>query len=125
MPLVRIDIVKGKSKEYKKTLLDSVHEALIEAFGIEDWDRLQRIVEIDRDDFEFPEGKTDNFMIIELTVFPGRTNEQKKDAIDRITNKISDRLSVAPTDIFIIFNEPPLENWGMGGTQKSSEKMRR
>ena len=77
-------------------------------------------MEIDRDDFEFPEGKTDNFMIIELTVFPGRTNEQKKDAIDKITNKISDRLSVAPTDIFIIFNEPPLENWGMGGTQKST-----
>ena len=70
MPLVRIDIVKGKSKEYKKTILNSVHEALIEAFGIEDWDRFQRIVEIDRDDFEFPEGKTDNFMIIELTVFP-------------------------------------------------------
>jgi len=123
MPLVRIDIVKGKSKEYKKTLLDSVHEALIEAFGIEDWDRFQRIVEIDRDDFEFPEGKTDNFMIIELTVFPGRTNEQKKDAIDKITNKISDRLSIASTDIFIIFNEPPLENWGMGGTQKSTGKV--
>ncbi len=27
------------SREYKKTLSDSVHEALIEAFGIEDWDR--------------------------------------------------------------------------------------
>ncbi len=39
MPLIRIDIIKGKSREYKETLSDSVHEALIEAFGIEDWDR--------------------------------------------------------------------------------------
>ena len=28
----------------------SVHEALIEALGIEDWDRFQRIVEIDREE---------------------------------------------------------------------------
>ena len=57
MPVVRIDIEKGKSKEFKKTLLDSVHEALIESLGIEDWDRFQRIVEIDKEDFEFSEGK--------------------------------------------------------------------
>ena len=52
MPLVRIDMVKGKSPEYKKTVLDVVHEGLIEAFGIEDWDRFQRIVEIPKEDFE-------------------------------------------------------------------------
>lgn len=123
MPLVRIEIVKGKSKEFKKTLLDSVHEGLVEAFGIEDWDRFQRIVEIDKDDFELPEGKTENFMIIEMTVFPGRTCEQKRDAIEKITGKISDRLSILPTDIFIIFNEPSLENWGTGGKQNSSAKI--
>ncbi len=123
MPLVRIDIIKGKSKEFKKILLDSVHEALEEAFGIEDWDRFQRIAEIEKDDFEIPEGKTENFMIIELTVFPGRSREQKKNAIEGITRKISDRLSVSPADIFIVFNEPPYENWGMGGKQKYSERV--
>lgn len=80
MPLVRINIIKGKSKEFKKTLLNSVHEGLIEAFGIADWDRFQRIAEIDKDDFELPEGKTENFMIIELTVFPGRTSEHADNA---------------------------------------------
>ena len=45
MPLIRIDIIKGKNREYKKTLSDSVHEALIEAFGIENWDRFLRIVD--------------------------------------------------------------------------------
>ena len=118
MPLVRVEIVKGKSSEYKRTLLDYIHEALVEALEIEDWDRFQRIIEIKKEDFEFPEGKTDNFMIIELTIFPGRTQEQKKNAIEMITAKITERLSIAPTDIFIVFNEPPLENWGMGGRQK-------
>ena len=52
MPLVRIEMKKGKSKEYKKTMLDCVHGGLVEAFGIEEWDRFQRIIEIDKDDFE-------------------------------------------------------------------------
>ena len=111
-------MVKGKSPQYKKTVLDVVHEGLIEAFGIEDWDRFQRIVEIPKEDFERPDGKTDNFMIIELTIFPGRTKEQKKAAITKIAAGLNSKLGIAPADVFIIFNEPPLENWGMAGIQK-------
>ena len=118
MPLVRIDMIKGKNPEYKKKVLNSVHEALVESLGIESWDRFQRIVEIDREDFETSADKTDNFMIIELTLFPGRTKEQKKSAIVKITEKLGSELGIKPTDVFIVINEPPLENWGMGGKQK-------
>ena len=102
MPLVKIEILAGKPLEYKKTVFDCVHEGLIEAFGM-----------------EIPEEKSENFMIIELTIFPGRTKEQKKAAIKIITDKLSQRLDISPTDIFIVMNEPPLDNWGMGGKQKS------
>lgn len=118
MPLVRVDMIKGKSSEYKKTVLDCIHVGLIESIGIEDWDRFQRIVEIPKEDFETAPEKTDNFMIIELTLFPGRTKEQKGDAIKAITSRLWDSLGIAPTDVFIVISEPPLENWGMGGIQK-------
>ena len=116
MPLVRIDMIKGKSKEYRKTVLECVHNSLEEALGIPGWDRFQRITEIDRDNFE-ADGKTDDFMIIELTIFPGRSREQKKRATELITKSLGEKLSIAPADIFIIINEPPLENWGLGGRQ--------
>ena len=118
MPLVRIEIKKGHSREYKKTLLDCVHEGLMESIGIEDWDRFQRIIEIDPEGFETAPGKTDKFMIIEITMFPGRSKEQKKALIETITQKLGDRLSIEPTDVFIVLNEPPNENWGLGGKQK-------
>ena len=118
MPLVRIDMIRGKSREYKKEVLEAVHAGLIEALQIEDWDRFQRIVEIDKDDFEVPEGKTDNFMIIELTIFPGRTKEQKRHAIEAITARLGEKSGVAASDVFIVINEPPMENWGMAGKQK-------
>ena len=117
MPLVRVDMIKGKSREYKAAVLGCIHEGLEAALGIADWDRFQRIVEIDRQDFE-AQGKTDDFMMIELTLFPGRSKEQKGNAIRLITEKLCGKLSIAPTDIFIVINEPPLENWGFGGVQK-------
>ncbi|MBR5712304.1 MAG: tautomerase family protein [Lachnospiraceae bacterium] len=119
MPLVRIEIIRGKSAEYRKTLLDCVHSGLTEALGIEDWDRFQRIVEIDRENFETAPGKTDCFTVIELTLFPGRTKEQKRAAIECITGKLHDLLGIPKEDVFIVIHEPPTENWGIGGIQKS------
>ena len=118
MPLVKVNMLKGKTPEFKKTVFDCIHAGLIDAFGIADWDRFQRIEEYDRDSWEAPEGKTENFMIIELTVFPGRSPEQKKTAIEKITGLLCEKLGITATDVFIVMNEPPLENWGMGGNQK-------
>lgn len=33
MPLVKIEIRKGQSAEYKKAVLDGVHEALVQAIN--------------------------------------------------------------------------------------------
>ena len=38
--------------------------------------------------------------------------------IEIITKKLGERLEIIPTDVFIIINEPPNENWGLGGKQK-------
>ena len=119
MPLVKVEMIKGKSREYKASVLDMIHTALVEALGIEEWDRFQRIIEIDKEDFELPEGKTDNFMLIELTLFPGRSKEQKKMVIETITDKLNKNLGILNTDVFIVINEPPLENWGLAGKQKA------
>ena len=118
MPLVKINMLNGKSPEYKKLVLESVHNGLVASLGIEDWDRFQRIIEYEKCDFETSPEKTDDFMIIELSLFPGRTKEQKKMAIEMITSNLVTALNIIPTDVFIVINEPPLENWGMGGNQK-------
>ena len=118
MPIVNVAMLRGRSPEYKKTVLDCIHQGLVEAIGIEDWDRFQRITEYDREDFEFPSFKTDAFMIIEMKFFPGRTKEQKKVLIENITYALKERLSIDPSDVFIVIEEPDLENWGIGGKQK-------
>jgi len=32
MPLAKVEIFEGKTKEYKEALLDSIHDALLTAF---------------------------------------------------------------------------------------------
>lgn len=118
MPLVRIEIKKGKDAVYKKKLLDIVHKSIVDAIGISDWDRFQRLIEIEPDCFETPSEKTDDFMIIEITMFQGRTKDQKKELIRLITDNISRELSVKPSDVFIVIQDPPDENWGMAGKQR-------
>ena len=119
MPLVRIEIIKGQSKEYKKTLLQSVHDGLVSALSIPDDDRNQRLYELDECCYERSPGKTEKFTFIELTLFPGRSTEMKKMTISEITRFLEERLHISPTDVFIIINEPQLENWGLRGEQAS------
>ena len=81
MPLVRVEILKGKTQEYKKAILDGVHAALVEAFKIPDDDRTQCLYELEKDCFEIPPGKTGKMTLIELTVFKGRSLEARKISI--------------------------------------------
>lgn len=122
MPLVRIEIIKGKDVDYKKALLEAVHVALVNAIQIEDWDRFQRLYEIDNELFERSESKTDKFTMIELTMFPGRTKEQKARIYEEIVKELYERLKIEATDVFIVINEPPNENWGLAGKQRADSE---
>jgi phenylpyruvate tautomerase PptA (4-oxalocrotonate tautomerase family) len=57
VPHVRIEIVKGRSLEKRRRLLQAVHDALMEAFRIPYDDRTQRIVEHEPENFEIPPGE--------------------------------------------------------------------
>ena len=120
MPLVKVSLLKGKSKEEKEALLDAVHAALIEAFKIPENDRNQRIFEFEPENFDIPEGKTSNFTLIEMDVFPGRSLDAKRKLYQTIVQNLKE-LDIQSNDILIILNEPPLDNWGVRGGIPASE----
>lgn len=123
MPLVKIEILKGKPLPYKRELLQAVHEALVTALGIEDDDRFQRLYELEDNNFERRASKTDRFTMIELTLLPGRSAGLKSTVIKEITAALGRKPGIAPSDIIIIIKEPPLENWGCYGKQASELAM--
>jgi phenylpyruvate tautomerase PptA (4-oxalocrotonate tautomerase family) len=121
MPLVKIEIRTGKSKEYKKAILDSVHDALVEAVKIPDHDRFQRIYELDEDSFEAPESKTSNITLIEIIMFEGRTQEAKKALYKAIIKNLASNPGIDGEDVTIVLIDSPLENWGINGGKPANE----
>lgn len=120
MPLVKISLLKGRSKEEKKALLDGIHAALMDAFKIPENDRTQRIFEFELDNFDIPEGKTSNYTLIEIDVFPGRSLDAKRKLYQTTVQNLKE-LDIQPNDLLIVLKEPPLDNWGVRGGTPASE----
>jgi phenylpyruvate tautomerase PptA (4-oxalocrotonate tautomerase family) len=117
-PLVRIEIKKGKSKEHKKAILNSIHDALIKSVKIKDTHIFQRIYELDEDSLEVPKSKTSNITLVEIIMFRGRTKETKKALYKAITNNLASNPKIEENDITIVLIETPLENWMIDGKQQ-------
>lgn len=41
-----------------------------------------------------------------------------ENASEKITEKLESEMGIKPTDVFIVINELPIVNWGIGGKQK-------
>ncbi len=71
MPLVRIDLRKGKSAAYKKAIGDAVYRAMRETFTVPDEDRFMVVTEHDDDGFFYSKSylnieRTDDLVISSL-----------------------------------------------------------
>ncbi len=120
MPLVKIDVRKGRSPAEKAALLEAVHAALVEALKVPDGDRTQRLCEHAAEDFEIPPDKTERYTLIEIVMFPGRSLNAKRQLYRAIVRNLAP-LGVAPSDVFIVLHEPPMENWGIRSGVPASE----
>jgi phenylpyruvate tautomerase PptA (4-oxalocrotonate tautomerase family) len=112
MPLVRIDILKGRPASERKRLLEAVHAALVEAFHIPDDDRTQQLIEHDPVNFEIPPGGSEKYTLVQITAFPGRSPSAKGNLYGAIVRNLGARGN-PPGEVMITVVEPPLENWGI------------
>jgi phenylpyruvate tautomerase PptA (4-oxalocrotonate tautomerase family) len=120
MPLVRIEMLAGRSIDERRAVLQAVHDAIVEGFEVPDDDRTQRIVEHDRVNFEIPPRRSDRYTLIEITAFPGRSVEAKRRVYRAIVRNLGE-LGVPAADVSIVIHEPPLEDWGIRGGRSADE----
>jgi phenylpyruvate tautomerase PptA (4-oxalocrotonate tautomerase family) len=114
MPIVTIETRRGLAPETKRALLDGAHQALVECFKIPDRDRTQKFIEYAPEDFEIPADRGERFTIVTLVVFAGRSLDAKRALYRGITDRF-EAAGLPRTDVFIVLNEVPVENWGLRG----------
>ena len=120
MPLVRIDLVAGKSIEFRKTLGEIVYRAMRETIDVPANDKLQVITEhaegeINVADNYLGNTYTRDIVLIQITLNAGRTVEMKKAFFKKIADDIHAQLKVRRDDVVINLVEVAKENWSFGG----------
>jgi phenylpyruvate tautomerase PptA (4-oxalocrotonate tautomerase family) len=119
MPLVRIDLRRGKSPAYRKAICDGVYRAMTETFGVPKDDRFMIVSEHDADKFVYAESylgiaHTDDLVIIQITANDTRTVEQKQAFFARVAALLAENPGLRKEDVFINLVECKKENWSFG-----------
>ena len=119
MPLVRISLVEGKSAAQKQKIAGAIHRALVETIAIPAQDRFQIITEHAKPDFIYdPQylniSRTDNLVIIQITMSAGRTLEVRKALYRRIAELLHTEAGLRKEDGFAHLIEVAKENWSFG-----------
>jgi len=119
MPLARIDLIKGKSSEYRRAIADGVYRALVEAVGAPENDQFAVVSEHESNDLVYDPtylgiDRTDEVVFIQITLNEGRTVEKKKALYARICELLAQKPGVRPEDVMINLIEVSKSNWSYG-----------
>ena len=120
MPLAKIEVRKSRPADEIADIIEAVYQAQREALKVPEGDRQIRYFEHKPEHFAVPPGKTENYTLVEIALFPGRSLEAKRNLYKSIVRRFGD-LGIDQTDILIVLNEPPLDNWGIKGGSPASE----
>ncbi|HEY6811245.1 MAG TPA: tautomerase family protein [Propionibacteriaceae bacterium] len=136
MPLVRIDVQKGRTPEELRRLADTVQEVMLHVFAAPPGDRYQIITEHDKgqiiaEDTGLGLERTDGIVIIQIFQ-QGRSTEQKQAAYAELAKRLEAECGIRPEDVIISVVANRHVDWSFGlgraqfvdGTLKSLEQTR-
>lgn len=115
MSQIKIYGLRSHLSPIKKQLSDVIHHCVVHALQYPENKRAHRFINLDKDDFFYPEGRTDAYIIIEIIMITGRTVDTKKKLIKLLFQEISQQLGISTTDIEICILESQASNWGFRG----------
>jgi phenylpyruvate tautomerase PptA (4-oxalocrotonate tautomerase family) len=118
MPLLRFDLIEGRTDDELKTLLDAAHRAMLGAFKVPERDRYQIVHEhkpghLIMEDTGLDIPRTDDVVVVTVTSRP-RTREQKEDFYRLLCEEFRRSCGIAPSDVMVAIVENTDEDWSFG-----------
>jgi len=119
MPLARVDLVQGKSADYRKAISEIIYDAMIKTLNVPKDDRFHVITEHPAEGLIFDPAylgiqRTADCIFIQVTLNEGRTVEMKRAFYKAIADGLHDRLKLRREDVVINLVEVKKENWSFG-----------
>jgi 4-oxalocrotonate tautomerase len=127
MPFARIDMIHGKSPEYRKTVGNIVYTAMVDILKAPDGDRFQVISEHTASNFIFDPSffgieRSVDCIFIQLTLKDGRTLDQKRGFYKQVADDLHAQLGLRREDVFISLVPVAAEDWSFGNGEASLVK---
>jgi 4-oxalocrotonate tautomerase len=119
MPLVRIDLQKGKDADYRRKAGQIVYEAMVATSGVPSNDHFQVIGEHSAENFVFDPDylgihRSHDLIMVQIFFNEGRSVAQKRALYKAIADGLSTELKLRREDVFITLVEVKKENWSFG-----------
>jgi phenylpyruvate tautomerase PptA (4-oxalocrotonate tautomerase family) len=110
VPLVKVNLLKGRSAEEKDSIAASIQAALVSTVEVPDDNRYQLFSEYDGENFRHTSGYlgmtyTDQLLVIEITVREGDDDEHKKSLLAAINRNLVAAGVVGGDDVFVLITE--------------------
>ncbi|WNS78736.1 tautomerase family protein [Domibacillus sp. DTU_2020_1001157_1_SI_ALB_TIR_016] len=118
MPLLRFDIVKGRTEEELKKLLDAVHRGMLKAFEVPERDRYQIVHqhpahEMIMEDTGLGFERSKDMVLISITS-KKRTEEQKQNLYKYIVEELRKDCNIDPKDVMVSITVNEDADWSFG-----------
>lgn len=107
--------LEGPLQFRKKQLMETIFNCLHLELGIPPKKHALRFIGLKKDDFYYPEGRSENFTVIEINLMQGRTEFTKKRLIKMLFSELENKLNISPIDVEITIKEQPPHCWGFRG----------
>ena len=118
MPLAKIEVRRSRSAAEITALMEAVYLALRDALKVPEDDRQIRYIEHRPEHFWVAPGKTENYTLVDILMFPGRSIGTKRVLYQALVQRLG-ALGIAPNDVMVVLTEPPMESWGLRGLPAS------
>ncbi|HEU4845379.1 MAG TPA: tautomerase family protein [Burkholderiaceae bacterium] len=120
MPMSRISLLKGKSPEYLRAVSDSLHQALVDTFGVPADDRFQVIHQHEAYEMSFDRHylggpRSDDYMLICVTAGRARSAAVKQAFYRRLVGLLAESPGVRPQDVMVVINTTQADDWSFAG----------
>ena len=120
MPSTLISICKPRPPDERRRIIEAVHAAMVPTIKIPEHDRALRLQTFESADWNFGADASENYTLVEITLFPGRSHDAKRALYQAIVQGLGE-LGIAAADIKVILHEVARENWGLRGGQSGAD----
>ncbi|ANK38660.1 tautomerase [Staphylococcus equorum] len=115
MPLIKLDMIKGREKEEIKSILDITYNVMLDAFQAPKGDKYLIVNQHEDYEMEILDTglgieRTDDVIVFTIVSRP-RTKEQKTTFYKNLVNTLHDKVGIRKEDIMISLVENTDENW--------------